>query len=110
VNVGSLNGSPSMRATIASAENPHAILYLLRDSIVPHHRARVAQSAAFPLDDEAPQRVAGVRNQFSSCVVGGSPDAVVLAQARERSLERAAGTPKRGGPLLRDLIIKRVGD
>jgi hypothetical protein len=99
-----------MRATIASAKNPHAILYLLRHSIIAHHCARVAQPAAFPLDDVAPQRVASVRNQFSSGLVRGSPGAVVLAQGRERSLERAAGTPKRRGLLLRDLIIERVGD
>lgn len=99
-----------MRATIPSAKNPHAILYLLRYSIIPHHCARVAKSAAFPLDYETPQRVAGVHNQFSSCLVRGLPGAVVLAQGRERGLQRAAGTPKRRGLLPRDLIIERVGD
>jgi hypothetical protein len=99
-----------MRATIASAENPHAILYLLRHSIIAHHCSRVAQPAAFPLDDETPQHVAGGGNQFSARLVRGSPRAVVLAQGRERSLERAAGAPKRRGLLLRDLIIERIGD
>jgi CheY-like chemotaxis protein len=37
----------------------------LRNSIIAHHRSGVTQPAAFPLDDEAPQRIAGIRNQRS---------------------------------------------
>jgi hypothetical protein len=97
-------------AGVRNAKNPHAILYLLRYSIIAHHCSRVAQPAAFPLDGEVPQRLAGLGNQSLSCPGSGSAVAVVLAQCRERSFERATGPPKRRSLFLRDLIIERVGD
>jgi hypothetical protein len=100
----------STRAPIASAKDSHAVLHFLRNPIKAHHRPRVAQSAAFPLDDEAPQRVAGVRNQSLASLVRVSPVAVMLVQSRERSLERTACAPKRRSLLPRYLIIERVGD
>jgi len=97
-------------APAANAKDSHAILHLLGNLIIAHHCLRIAQSAAFPLDDEAPQRVAGLCNQFSSDRVRDLPVAIVLAQGGERRFERAAGTPKRRGLFLRHLIIERVGN
>ena len=90
-------------------KHAHAILHLLRNPIVAHHRSGVTQPAAFPLDDEAPQRIAGICNQRSPHLGRVSPIAVVLVEGCERSLERAARPPKGRSLLLRYLIIERVG-
>lgn len=97
-------------APAADAKDSHAILDLLGNLIIAHHCSRIAQSAAFPLDDEAPERLAGLCNQFSTDRVGGLPVAIVLAQGRERSFEPAAGAPKRRSLFLRHLVVERVGD
>src|SRR6516164_3004224 len=94
----------------ACKKDAHAILHLLRNPIVAHHRSGVTQAAAFPLDDEAPQRIAGIRNQRSPHLGRVLPIAVVLAEGCERSLERAARAPKRRSLLLRYFIIERVCD
>jgi hypothetical protein len=88
---------------VAAADytDAHAILHFLRNPVIAHHRARVTQAAAFPLDDEAPQRLARIRDQFSACIVRSLAVPVMLPQSRERSLERPAGAAKRGGLLLR---------
>src|SRR5689334_9454001 len=100
----------ALAAAARNAKNPHAVLDLLGYPIIAHHRSRVAQPAAFPLDGEVPQCLAGLGNQPLSFPGFGSTVAVVLAQCLERSFERATGAPKRRCLLLRDLIIERVGD
>jgi|SRR6516225_9932629 len=100
-----LPGTPTHRT-----KHAHSVLHLLRNPIVAHHRSGVTQAAAFPLDDEAPQRIAGIRNQRSPHLGRGLPIAVVLAEGCERSLERAARVPKRRSLLLRYFIIERVCD
>ena len=88
----------------------HAILHLWRHPVIPHDSPRVAQAAAFALDDKAPQRLACFGDQFSTRLTGGLALAIVLTQSRERGFERSAGAAKRGGLFLRYLIIERVGD
>jgi hypothetical protein len=73
-----MDGRVSTRAPTARAKDAHAILHLLRNPIIAHYRSWITQPAAFPLDDEAPQRVAGVRNQRPARFVRSSPVAVVL--------------------------------
>src|SRR5436190_5029070 len=69
----------ALAAAVRNAKNPHAVLYLLGYSIIAHHHSRVAQPAAFPLDGEVPQRLAGLGNQPLSCPGFGSTVAVMLA-------------------------------
>jgi hypothetical protein len=99
-----------MPSASADATDSHAILHVLRNLVIAHDHSRVTQAATFPLNDEVPQRVAGLRNQFSARRIRSLAVAVVLAQGCERFLERAAGAAKRGGLFLRYFIVECVGN
>src|SRR5208283_5770736 len=65
---------PSSRAWIACAQRaityrPHALLHLARHIIVTHDGAAVAQAARLSLHDEHPERVAGLHDQGTPCLL-----------------------------------------
>jgi len=92
-----------------AAKNPHPVLHLLRAPIVAHDRPRVAQAAAFPLDEKAPKSFASVVDQFDPRLAKRSRIAIIFEQRRQRGFERATRPPERGGLFLRYLIVQRDG-
>jgi hypothetical protein len=92
-----------------AAKYPHPVLHFLRDPIIAHDRARIAQATAFPLDDKAPKSFPGVVDQFGPRLTGRSRIAVIFEQRRQGGFERATRSPERGGLFLRYLIIQRDG-
>jgi hypothetical protein len=99
----------SARSALWAAKNPHPVLYLLRDPIVTHDRPRIAQAAAFALDNKAPKSFPGVVDQLGPRLTGRSRIAIIFEQRRQRGFERATCPPERGGLFLRYLIIQRDG-
>jgi hypothetical protein len=97
----------SARSALRAAKYPDPVLHLLRDPIVAHDRPRVAQAAAFPLNEKAPKSFAGVVDQLGPRLTGGSHIAVIFEQCGQRVFERATRAPKRGSLFLRYLIVQR---
>lgn len=103
-------------------DDAHAILHLGRNTVVADDRTGVAQPAGFALDDETPQRVArlldqfrpglrpfGVRSRAASPLVVWS-HTVVSGECGQRRLERAAQTAKCRRLFLCDFVIERDDD
>ena len=99
----------SARFALRAAKYPDPVLHLLRDPVVAHDRPRIAQAAAFPLNEKAPQSFAGVIDQLGPRLTGGSHIAVIFEQGGQRGFERATRPPERRGLFLRYLIIQRDG-
>jgi hypothetical protein len=99
----------SARFALRAAKYPDPVLHLLRDPVVAHDRPRIAQAAAFPLNEKAPQSFAGVIDQLGPRLAGSSPIAVIFGQRGQRGFERATRPPERRGLFLRYLIIQRDG-
>ena len=90
-----------------AGEYPHAVLHFGGDAVFAEHRPRVAQSARLALDDEAPQRIAGVLHQPCALRGGLTMDAVVFQERGERRFDRTAEPAERGCLLLYDLVVER---
>jgi hypothetical protein len=102
-------GDSSARSALRAAKYPDPVLHLLRDPIVAHNWPRVAQAAAFPLNEKAPKSFAGVVDQLGPRLTGSSHIAVIFEQRGQRGFERATRPPERGGLFLRYLIVQRDG-
>ena len=99
----------SARSALRAAKYPDPVLHLLRDPIVAHDRPRVAQAAAFPLNEKTPKSFAGVVDQLDPRLASGSHIAVIFEQRGQRGFDRATRPPERRGLFLRYLIIQRDG-
>jgi hypothetical protein len=84
-----------------------------RYAIIDDDLACIAQAAAFALDNEVPQRLARLRDQCAAAGAGvgtgGRRGGVMCGKFAERVFKLAAKSAKRGGNLLRDLVIERGG-
>ena len=89
------------------AVDSHPVLHVLRNAIVAHDRPRVAQTATFALNHEAPQRVACLLDEFRPCVVGLLLAPIVVGEGGERRFKRASQSPERSRLFLRNLVIER---
>ena len=99
----------SARFALRAAKYPDPVLHLLRDPIVAHDWPRVAQAAAFPLNEKAPKSFGVVVDELGPRLTSGSHIAVIFEQRGQRGFERAARSPECGGLFLRYLIIERDG-
>jgi hypothetical protein len=79
----------------------------LRNAVVAHDRPRVAQTATFALNHEAPQRVACFLHELRPCIVGLLLAPIVGGEGGERRFKRASQSPERSCLFLRNLVIER---
>src|SRR5260370_29262018 len=101
-------GDSSARSALRAAKYPDPVLHLLRNPIVAHNWPRVAQAAAFPLNEKAPKSFAGVVHQLAPRLTGSSHIAVIFERRAHRGFKRATPPPERGGLFFRSLIVHRA--
>ena len=99
----------SARSALRAAKYPDPVLHLLRDPIVAHDWPRVAQAAAFPLNEKTPKSFAGVVDQLGPRLASGSQIAVIFEQRGQCGFQPATRPPERSGLFLRYFIIQRDG-
>jgi hypothetical protein len=94
---------------VVSANDPHPVLHLSRNAVVPYNRSRIAQAAAFALNDQAPKRLARSFNEPHPLLAGRPLIAVVFGERCQGCFERAAGAAKGSRLFLRYFVIERDG-
>jgi hypothetical protein len=93
--------------TVAALKDAHAVLHFLWDAVIAHDRTGIAETTALPLNNKAPERLAGILDEPGPRIASRLLITIMVEQRRQRRFERAAGSTQRSGLFLRDLIIKR---